>query len=55
MLERPVGLGLVIGQRFLEPLGLAPLIFGGLIEGAQRVLDALPGADWIVSVEVLAA
>ena len=37
--EWPVGLGLIVGQRFLEPFGLVPLILGCLVEGAQRVLD----------------
>jgi len=30
VLEGQVRLGLVIGQRFFEPLGLAPFVLGGL-------------------------
>ncbi len=48
VLKRPVGLAPAIGQRFLEPL-----VLGGLVEGAQRVLDTLHGAGRIVGVDVL--
>jgi hypothetical protein len=52
VLERPVGLGLIVGQRFLQPLDLVPLIHGSLVEGAQRVFDTLHGADRIVGVDM---
>jgi hypothetical protein len=52
VLERPVGLDLIVGQRFLEPFGLAPLILDGLVECAQRVFDALHGPDGIVGVDM---
>jgi hypothetical protein len=43
---------MVIGQRFLEPVGLAPFNLDGFIKRAQCVFDALLGADRIVGVDV---
>ena len=54
MLEGPLGLGLIAGDGFFEPLQLLLFVRGGAIEGAQRVLDALHGADRIVDVDVRA-
>jgi len=54
VLEGPLGLGLIVGEGFGQPL-LLLFVRGGAIEGAQRVLDALDGADRIVGVEVRAA
>ncbi len=50
MLEGP--LGLIVGEGFFEPLQLLLLLRGSPIESAQRVLDALHGADGIVGVDV---
>jgi hypothetical protein len=48
----PLGLGLIVGESFFEPLQLLLFVRGGAIEGAQRVLDALHGADGMVGVDV---
>jgi hypothetical protein len=54
VLEGPLGLGLIVGESFVEPLQLLLFFRGGTIEGAQRVLDALHGADRIAGVDARA-
>ncbi len=52
VLEGPVGLGLIVAQRFLQPFDTMLFVLGSLVEGAQRVFDALHGAGRIVGVDV---
>lgn len=44
VLEWPVGLGLIVAQRFFQPFDTVPFIVGRLVERTKRVFDALHGA-----------
>jgi hypothetical protein len=41
-----LGLSLIVAQRFFKAFQTTAFIVGSLVEGAQRVFDALYGAWW---------
>src|ERR1022692_1877402 len=52
MLERPVRLSPVVGQRLFEAVLALPLLDRELVERAQRMLDALHRPYWSLGVEM---
>jgi hypothetical protein len=52
VLEGPAGLGVVIEEVFFEALQLKFFFLGKPVEAAQRMLNALHGADRVIDVDV---
>lgn len=52
VLERPVRSRPIVCQFLFQSFDAAPLVFGRLIEGVERLFDALYGVGGIVAIDV---